>query len=288
MQECDFICLRLRDTSAYLERVSPIRQKLYRANTALGFTELTLNLTGLGIRAEDVLQLITAQITAISEEDAPSRSPPVVAIVSGFPESETAFQTGVPASEVPGAARGLYRMLLADSWENLNPPVRCLHRSRPITRATGVFQVRQGSSWLCRALGRLARLPTSADAVNVQLVVTSTGAGEEWRRLFGGKPMISLQSARPDGRLAERMSLLELHFRLKVVAGALHYEPTGSALCLGRLRVPLPLRLGPRVIASEQSVPGSDQIEVAVEVGLPLFGLLISYGGRLAVCEAPG
>ena len=80
----------------------------------------------------------------------------------------------------------------------------------------------------------------------------------------------------------------ELRFRLKVISGALHSEPAGSALCLGRLRLPLPLRLGPRVIASEQSVPGSDQIEVAVEVGLPLFGLLISYGGRLAVCEAPG
>ena len=182
----------------------------------------------------------------------------------------------------------LYPKLLGDAWHDLDHAVRRLHDSGSVTRAAGLFRVRHGNNWFTRMLARLARLPAPAEAVDVQLVVTAAGGAEEWRRSFAGKPMISLQSARPDGRLAERMGLLELRFRLKVISGALHYEPAGSALCLGRLRLPLPLRLGPRVIASEQSVPGSDQIEVAVEVGLPLFGLLISYGGRLAVCEAPG
>jgi hypothetical protein len=97
--------------------------------------------------------------------------------------------------------------------------------------------------------------------------------------------MVSKQWARADGRLAERVGLGELRLRLGVERGGLTYDTIGCALCLGPLRLPFPLRLSPRVTAWEHVVPGTDQIDVLVEMRLPVLGLLISYGGRLTLRE---
>src|SRR6516165_6538839 len=118
----------------------------------------------------------------------------------------------------------LYATLLGDAWCDLADAVRRLHELRPITHAAGVFRVRHGNNRLTRALARLTRLPPPADDVDVQLLVAATDAGEEWRRSFSGRPLVSTQSARPDGRLAERIGAIELRLRLKAAAGDLHYE----------------------------------------------------------------
>jgi hypothetical protein len=54
----DFICLVLRDPSVYLQRVSWLRRNLMNANTALGFSELNLNLSGIAVNSEEVLRLV--------------------------------------------------------------------------------------------------------------------------------------------------------------------------------------------------------------------------------------
>jgi hypothetical protein len=54
----DFICLIVRDPEVYLERMGPIRRRIARANWVLGFTELNLNLGGVTVRTEAVLDLI--------------------------------------------------------------------------------------------------------------------------------------------------------------------------------------------------------------------------------------
>jgi len=182
----------------------------------------------------------------------------------------------------------LYAKLLGDSWANLADAVRRLHASPAPVHAVGVFRVRRGSNWLTRTLARLARFPPSGDAVDIQLVVTAQGDVEEWRRTFAGRPLVSLQSPRSDGLLAERMGRVELRFQLNVVAGALNYQTTSAALCLGRLRVPLPRWFRPRVTAWERSVGEGDQIDVSVEVRLPGLGCLIAYDGQLTRVEVPG
>lgn len=154
--------------------------------------------------------------------------------------------------------------------------------------AVGVFRVRQGSHWLARTLARMAHLPAAAKAVDIQLLVTARGDGEQWRRMFAGRPLVSLQSGRPDGQLAERIGPVEMRFRLQVVEGALVYQATSAALCLGSLRVPLPHWFSPRVRALERPVGEGDQIDVSVEVRLPLLGCLFAYDGRLTRVEVPG
>jgi len=135
-------------------------------------------------------------------------------------------------------------------------------------------------------MARLARLPAAGEAVDVRLQVTAQEDGEEWRRTFAGRPLVSLQSARGAELLVERLGIMEMMMRLEIVGGALSYQTVNAALRLGFLRVPLPNRLSPHVTAWEKSVGDTNQIHVSVDVTLPLLGRLIAYDGVLSQIEA--
>jgi len=175
----------------------------------------------------------------------------------------------------------LYQKLLGASWPDLDVALRRLHDSGETVRAVGVFRVRHGSNRLASALARLARLPAAGEAVDVRLQVTAREWGEEWRRTFAGRPLVSAQSNRGAGLLVERMGIVEMRFSLEAVGGALNYQTVSVALRLGSLRVPLPYRLSPRVMAWERDVGDMNQIHVSVDVTLPLLGRLIAYDGIL-------
>ena len=53
-----FIALALRDPAKYTSRLSPLMQRLVKANVALGFPPLSLNLTGLDADPERVAELV--------------------------------------------------------------------------------------------------------------------------------------------------------------------------------------------------------------------------------------
>jgi hypothetical protein len=135
-------------------------------------------------------------------------------------------------------------------------------------------------------MARLARLPEEGEAVDVRLQVTAREEGEEWRRTFSGHPLVSMQSHRGAGLLAERTSIVEMRFRLEVVSGALSYQTVSVALRFGSLRIPLPYWLSPSVAAWEKAVDNMNQIHVSVDVTFPLIGRLISYEGLLTQVEA--
>jgi hypothetical protein len=97
---------------------------------------------------------------------------------------------------------------------------------------------------------------------------------------------VSLQSARGAGLLVERLGIMEMMMRLEVGGGALSYQTVNAALRLGFLRVPLPNRLSPHVMALEKAVGDTNQIHVSVEVALPLLGRLIAYDGILTQVTA--
>ena len=57
---------------------------------------------------------------------------------------------------------------------------------------------------MARTMARFARLPAAGKAVDVRLQVTAREEGEEWRRTFAGRHLVSMQSARGAGLLVER------------------------------------------------------------------------------------
>ena len=54
----DFICLELRNQNAYLQKLSSIQRFLAQANLSLGFTPISLNLSGVDANSYQVLELI--------------------------------------------------------------------------------------------------------------------------------------------------------------------------------------------------------------------------------------
>src|SRR5262245_32929524 len=145
----------------------------------------------------------------------------------------------------------LYQKLLDASWPDLDVVLRRLHNSGETVRAVGVFRVSRGNNRLARTLARLARLPAAGEAVYVRLQVTAQEECDEWRRTFAGRPLVSIQSARGPGLLVERLGIVEMLLRLKVVGGALSYQTVSAALRIGFLRVQLQYWHSPFVLAWE-------------------------------------
>src|SRR5215469_3553013 len=54
----DFVCLVVRDPNMWIGRLSPMRKAMMKANKALGFTELNINLSGTGANTQQIHELI--------------------------------------------------------------------------------------------------------------------------------------------------------------------------------------------------------------------------------------
>jgi Domain of unknown function (DUF4166) len=178
---------------------------------------------------------------------------------------------------------GLYAQLLGERWGDLTSVVRKLHGDQGIVCAAGAFRIRHGDNPIARLMARLAQLPAQGEAANLRLIVAPSLRGERWQRFFAGKPFTSMQRA-CDRLLTEQIGPIEIRFELDVSDGGLRYETKSVALRIGLARIPLPRWLAPRVRASEK--PAGDAVRIAVEVQLPLLGLLIAYEGTLTRIEA--
>jgi hypothetical protein len=180
---------------------------------------------------------------------------------------------------------GLYERLVGAGWERLDEAVRRFHPTGASLRAAGTFAVRRGRGRLSGLLARLMSLPESGEAVPLLLRVTRHAGGERWRRSFAGRDFVTEQRGHAGSLLAERAGPVEMLFRLTEEGGALVYAQEGMALRAGRLRVPLPRRLAPRVEASERAGEGGRGVRVSVRVTAPLAGLVISYEGLVTTEE---
>jgi hypothetical protein len=180
----------------------------------------------------------------------------------------------------------LYRRLIGTAWPDVDEAVRQSHLDGGLLRRVGSFRVQCGTSNLARLLLAILRAPSAAEAVATELVITPLACGEKWVRRFGDKTLITTQAGRSGGVLIERISMVELRFRLDVSDGSLIYRQIGTALRLGPLSVPLPEWLSPRVEVREEA-EGLKCTHVSVVVTAPFAGLLISYDGQIHE-EEPG
>lgn len=59
-----FVCLVLRNEAKYLGHLSPLKRKMAAANQALGFTPISINLSGVDLNPEQLLEYILKQAAA--------------------------------------------------------------------------------------------------------------------------------------------------------------------------------------------------------------------------------
>jgi hypothetical protein len=176
----------------------------------------------------------------------------------------------------------LYAALLGPAWEAVDERL-CRFHDRGLSGA-GLCRVEWGSGrgmgWLARRLG----LPAAGEEVPVDLAVRREGEGEVWERRFGGGAVRSIQRLAGD-RMAERFGPVEVLLRPVVEDGAIRFATTGAALCLGRLRLPLPRWAGPAVEAREAPAALPETVHFAVRVTL-FRRALLAYEGDLRLAEA--
>ena len=185
---------------------------------------------------------------------------------------------GEPTRVEPSSA--LYARLLGPAWLDLHPAIRSLHLTAGA--ATGRFEFLRGRGLAARLACWVLRLPSSATALDVRLTIDRDADSEVWTRAFGRRLLVTTQRELPDGSLAERFGALEFRFHLRVTQGAMTYVQAAAAMTVGRLRVPLPRWIAPRVEAREACVDGETPF-VTVGISSPLIGVVMSYEGCIQV-----
>ncbi len=170
----------------------------------------------------------------------------------------------------------LYARLLGDTWAELPPMLRRMHREG---RAAGRFTIHRGRGVVHALLGWLCRFPAAGEDVPTRLVVRREGDGQSWERTFGTHALATAQYAR-EGLLVERLGPVECVFRLRAEGRALLYEQVEAWLRLGPWRLYLPGPLAPRIDATVEEAPAG--MHVRVRIGAALVGGLLMYEGLVA------
>ena len=183
----------------------------------------------------------------------------------------------------------LYPKLLGAAWQEVAPAVRRAHTDDALTHAEGVFQVSRAPGRLLGRLLDLAHVPRASAAAPVRLTVSHRGLDERWHRTFGGRSLVTVQSAAPGGLMAERAGPLEILSGVTVDDGVLLYRHVGLMLRLGRLRIPLPDCVSIKVAGREGPAEAGDDprphTQVEVRVTGPTGGLLFAYRGTVRWCS---
>ena len=172
----------------------------------------------------------------------------------------------------------LYVRVIGDAWTQIAEPIRRVHTSHSIIRASGRLRVEDGRPFLARMLARMLRLPRPTAAAETQLMVTVGPECEHWRRTFNGRHLKTRQYESNTSELAEQFGVLEFRFRLDASGGNLLYVQQEAAVLVGPVRLRIPAAWAPRVEAREDPA-GPTRIKVAVRVVLPGIGQLIAYDG---------
>lgn len=179
----------------------------------------------------------------------------------------------------------LYQRVLGEDADGLHPHVLALHCGPSDVHATGRLRVQRGRGLAGRLVGALLGMPATGGDVPTSLWISRHEETEHWVRQFDDRrPMRSWQRAGPPQTLVEQVGPLRFTFRLEVAEGGIGFTQRACHLVLGRLRLPIPTRLSPRVDAAAR--PTRDcGVVVSVRVASPLLGLLISYAGVVTIVE---
>ncbi|MGI8923487.1 MAG: DUF4166 domain-containing protein [Fimbriimonadales bacterium] len=183
------------------------------------------------------------------------------------------------ATHVCGEAP-LYARILGSDWQRLHPAIRRAHSTGHGLCARGRFRIVHGRSRIAGIICHLMPLPRESNEVDTVLEVSTSTAGEMWRRRFGNDVVCTTQRFSAAGQVWERLGRLELLLTVRLQGDGLTYRSIAARFRIGILRIPLPSFLAPKVEAHESPVSVSGT-QAQVSVMFPGRRLLISYTGRL-------
>jgi uncharacterized protein DUF4166 len=170
-------------------------------------------------------------------------------------------------------AATLFPSVLGAEFAALDPCLRWVH-SGESRRLKGTVTVKRGRSFLARALGALASLPSTMIDAPIEVQIERTRKGERWTRLFtGGARMIS--TLRRDGDLlVEELGPATLKFRLSARGGGMQW----ALQSIAALNISLPVTWF-RVSAAIESRDG--RYHFIVDSELRGAGRIVRYEGSL-------
>lgn len=173
-------------------------------------------------------------------------------------------------------SRSVFAQLLGSDFQQLAPIVAQLHRLDGPAQWQGQCVIRRGRHPLARLCGWAARLPRDGQALATTVTLQRHPAQETWTRNFGGVPMRSRMWPW-QGRLRERLGLVQFDFQLGVDAGALTWD-TRAVRVLGLLPLPASWFAG---VQCTEAVDAQGRYTFDVRASLPLIGLIVHYQGWL-------
>lgn len=160
---------------------------------------------------------------------------------------------------------------------SLPAAVGALHGTKGTVRYQGTCEITRGQSTMARLALRMGSFPAAGTSVPITLTTCTDVTGTSWHRDFGGHVTRSqIWASADNSQVIERFGPIQLHMRLRLREGQLHYD-------LSRMQVlglPVPRALTPRSKTWEYQTPAGD-FGFDVSATLPLIGLLIRYRGQL-------
>ncbi|MEM7172830.1 MAG: DUF4166 domain-containing protein [Pseudomonadota bacterium] len=186
--------------------------------------------------------------------------------------------------------KGLFRKALGDSSFDLLPKaLRTFHGLAGQPVWSGRAEVRRGSGWVSRIIGKIMGLPNPGQNIAVTVAVQRGRVEDQenepfeiWTRRFGDREFSSRLTCPGPGQFQEAFGPLSFTLDLTVDEGIITM-PLAAWRFLG---IPLPRALGPRSISSEQE-DNEGRFVFDVRLELPFLGLLAHYRGWLVPKGTP-
>lgn len=179
----------------------------------------------------------------------------------------------------PLTPQPLYRQPLGQAWQQLPQPVQQLHAvDAAASTFAGRCAVERGRSPLAWMVAESIGFPRAGDNLPITVRLVADAGDERWSRSVAGSTFSSVQSAgrgRAEGLVRERFGAVAVDMALIVEPGRLVYRVRRWSL----FGVPLPLWLGPRLVAIETA--DEQKFCFDVRIAHPLTGLIVRYRGWL-------
>jgi len=162
----------------------------------------------------------------------------------------------------------------------LHPQLQSLHRDGGVLHgAVDIVFGRSLAGVFGRRLARRLGIPDTAGTHALEVDISHDGAALYWDRRFDqGSRMASVfrpVGHWPEGYWLEQTGPIELRLSVDVLDGGWYWRLLGAKF----RGIPLPLWLLPQSKAYKRIENGSYRFQVGFS--LPLFGLVLSYGGLL-------